>query len=1404
MRRNVFLICSLAVLACAPLAAQTFEITPQGGAQAAPGSPQQPKTQKKGQSSSASGSSSQGSLAWGSSIEVARQARAADTALRRNDYHGALVYAERAAHAAPQDINMWLMYGYAARGAGKMQTALDAYNRALQLNPSSVEALSGMAQTYVRMGQTDKAKELLHKVLALNPRRANDLMIAGELFIQTGDYRGAIQMLQRADAIQPSPRADLLQALAYQHLHQTGLARQFLDRARAKAPHNPEVLRAIAGYYRETKDYQAAINALRSVPGQTADVIAEIGYTYEVWGKKKEAAANYNRAATMAPSQLSYQLSAAASDLGIGELKQARTFLDRATKIEPNHYRVHAIKAEVAKQENHYDEAIKEYNLALNHLPESSNEGVLYPIELRVSLGELYRAVGDDNASRQQYQTAFNQIQQMNIEGDTRPEFLRLRGGLKSNLNDVNGALADLKEAATLDPNKPDILLQYGSVLWRVGQKNEAKKQYEHVLTLDAKNEWALTALGYLARDMGDTKTAELYFHKLAAAYPANYVPYLALGDMYTADRRFAEANAAYEKGWKLAPTNPLLVAGGANVGIESHKFDLSKKWLDRANPEMGQNPYVMRERERYLTWTGKYAESAQVAQQAIKKLPKDRDVVVYLGYDLLHLGRYDDLLELTSKYEKILPKDADLPLLAGYVHKNANLLHEAVDDFTRAIERGPEVRTAYVNRGYVYNDLQNAEAATADFNQALKLDPKDGSAHLGLAFAQLELHHGKSALDHAQAAQKLLGESGAIHDAMATAYREQGLLPQAEKEYRAALKYSPDDLKLYLALADTQYHMRRYNDSLSSLNKALSYSPDDPFIYAQMAHAYAELKQRDQTTRYVEAAEKVGYDQSDVLLATGDALLALGDRDAAMGRFGRALDAPDSDRVQARLAIAKVMVRDGKWDEAREQVGLAFAESRIGEASPITAEHLLQAADMFLRMHDFDMTTKLFERARAAGAADQVVAIGLANTYLEKGDTLNAQAQLASLGNPTEYQENYDFMLAQANVYRQQHHDVLALSAFARANQVAGQDDVAARELMEMAGQEGLRLNDKVSVLSDFTITPIYEDSTIYQMDARIAGATGQTLPPPRSSLESRWTSAYRVHEQGLPTISGFFQLRNAAGQVSLPAENIIANRNTWDYVFNGGLNPVLRLGRNAISFNSGLQFTVRRDKESPLDMNQNLFRQFVYANTNALGNWLTIRGEGIHETGPFTLRDLHSREFVGRLEFQVGRPWGKTSLLTGYVVDDLLFRPLVREWFSTTSYIGLERRWGQKLTVRALGQYVRGWRVQELQFVIAQEMRPGAEIHYRPKKNWTVDANFSLSRGMGFHTYDNATSGLFVTYQRGWRRALDDGMGTVPVEYPLRISAGVENDNFYNFNGAGGVGSQMIMRPVIRISIF
>src|SRR4029077_19590068 len=182
--------------------------------------------------------------------------------------------------------------------------------------------------------------------------------------------------------------------------------------------------------------------------------------------------------------------------------------------------------------------------------------------------------------------------------------------------------------------------------------------------------------------------------------------------------------------------------------------------------------------------------------------------------------------------------------------------------------------------------------------------------------------------------AEKLLGELGATHMARATAYRQMRILDKAVQEYRVALKYSPDDLKLHLALADALYHARHYNQSIDELQAALKLSPDDPLIYANLASAEAQLGNRAETFKYIQAAEREAVDQSAILLATGEALMTLGDRAAALERFTRALDAPDANRVDVRMEFAKLFVREGKFADAKQEVALAFAESRIGEAS--------------------------------------------------------------------------------------------------------------------------------------------------------------------------------------------------------------------------------------------------------------------------------------------------------------------------------------------------------------------------------------------------------------------------------------------------------------------------------------
>jgi tetratricopeptide (TPR) repeat protein len=1383
---------------CVLSSAQTFEIQ---GQKPQPAPPAQKGKSSKGTSNASGPSSGNQEISWGTSIDVARQSRAAEDALKRGDYNAATNYASNAAKAAPQEARLWFLLGYASRLSGKYNESVDAFNRGLQVQPNSIEGLSGLAQTYARMGNFNQARALLTRVIALNPKRANDLAIAGEMFLHAGDVKGAVDLLSRAESIAPGSRTELLLASSYLKMKQPDQAKKFLLMAQRRDPNNKDTLRALAGYYRDAKDYPAAIAALKKVGGKNADVTAELGYTYELAKQYPEAAATYAQAADLAPKQIGLQLSAASAEVRVGDHPKAQLYLKRAAEIDPNHYRLHGTLAEIARMENRTNDSIREYTLALANMPESVPEGPLYPIQLRMNLSDSYHDIGDEAAAKSNASLASTRIAGIEVEPAQKADFFRLRASINGALGNIAAAQADIKQALALEPDNTNLMLQLGNLLWRAKQTNEARDMFAKVLSLEPKNKFALTQLGFLSREMGDPKAAEGYFQRLVSYYPREYTAHLALGDLYTAARNFDAAENSYLEAYKYNKNNPLIISGGANAGIESKKFDRAGAWLARATPAMNEHPFVMRERERYLTWQGKYLEAAKLGYRVIDKMPTDRDAVVYLGYSLLYLGRFDDLLRLTAKYEPILNRDAALPLLSGYVYRKSELLDEAQAAFTRSIERNDTATTAFVNRGYVLNDLQNPEMAVRDFNHALALEPDNGEANLGLAFAYLQLHKPALTLEHVDRAAKVLKESKATHLARAGGYRQKLLLGKAENEYRSALKFEPDDSEVRMALAQVLFGEKRYQDAITAYQALLPITEDHSFIYASMANASAHLRRKDDAYRYIQAAEREGGDSAAVMLATGDTLLTLGQTDAAMARYERALTAPDSTRVDVRLAFAKTFQHQGKWDDARQQIALAFTESRVGESSAVTPENLATAASLFLAMNDFPVATEYYEMARNAGADDRPVRIGLANTYLAQGDFKNAEAELAGLGDKSGNVTDYDYMLAYANLNRQQRNTTQAMLGFARARELALDDDSAERALHEVAGEEGYSVNEHLSLASDFHVAPIFEDATVYDLDAKLRGIVNPALlPTPRSSTETYIGSDYRVHFKNLPAIVGSYGLRNARGQFVFPSDLTIFDRNTYDTSFSVGINPVLHLGRAALSLTPGIQFTIRRDSNVPADLNQNLFRTFLYLNTSPLFSWLSVRGSANYETGPFTERNLSSRDALGHIEFVVGRPWGNTAMVTGYRVRDLQFNPDIREFFTTSTYAGLEHKFGRKITGTLVGEYIRSWRVESQKFAIAQAMRPAAQLEIRPNNRWQFEFNFAYTRTEATPAYDNLQSGFLISYVKPFRRTWNDGAGETVVEYPLRFSVGMQQQSFMNFPGQ----NSSAYVPVVRLNIF
>lgn len=1356
-------------------------------------------------------------LGWGSNIQNARLARAAQLALQNGDHALALEYAQRAALAAPDDAQLWFLLGYAARLDGKQAQSVDAYSHGLRVNPSSPEGLSGLAQTYSVMGNVESAIQLLKRVVAIDPKRSADALLLGELFMKSADYTDALDWLGRAERMQPGARSELLLALCYQHTKQMDMATRYLVMAKQRDPGNPEVQRTLAGYYRDTGNYVEAIAALKSIQNPRPDVIAELAYTYQLDGKPMDAARLYAEAANDMPKDMTMQLSAAHAEVVAGSIAQANVFLDRAASMKGNHYRLDSIRGEIAKFKGQDEDAVREYSAALASLPAAPAEGPLFGIQLHVELMNVYRDMGDRKAAKNQLEIAHTLIGTLDEKKASRPEFLRLRAMIRMDSGNLSSALSDIQEDLALDGKDYNTLQLDGDILVKLGRVEDAIQAYKKILLSDPSNRYALTSLGYASHTVGHNKEAEAYFLRLEKAAPTLYVPYLALGDIYTAQHAYTKAQTAYSRAYELDPGKALITAGGMNAAIEAHQLKVADSWMKRVTLAMQTEPQILREQERYLSFTGQYDASAEVGRKALVELPHDRDVVVYLGYDLLHLEQYGELLALTEKYSALFPKEPDIPLLAGYVHKHQGQLEQAQVDFSEALRRDPNVVTAYVNRGYMRNDLHQPIAAAKDFEAAIKREPGNGEAHLGLAYTNLDLNEPQAALHQAQLAEHALGDSREIHVIRATAYGREDMLAKAANEYHAALKFTPNDEALEFGLANTFFAERRYRDAIDELDRAAKHSTANAALYALLARSYAHLADRNQTMKYVQLAEEHARQesgtkdssttiQSEIFLATGEALSTLQDRRGAMERFRKALMIPGSDRVSTRLAIAQLYAQQDQSIDAERQIALALMEAATGETAQATGSEFIAAADVFRTLHEYTLSQSYLEKAKAAGAPDAEVRVGMANNYLAMGDSTRAEAELRAVSVTTDGGEDYQYLLAEANVQRQQHHSVQALSSFAQAANASGEDLTAEQSLLAAGGEEGLRVTSMLSLLSDISVDPIFEDTTVYVLDSKLDATfpvpitDTALLPPPRSSLATQWTTAFHLHPAHIPTPSGFFQLTNTQGVISVPSTNSIVSRNTTDYTVNLGINPTLNLGRNVLTFNTGLQTTIRRDSKSPLAMNQNLLRLFAYVTSSSFFNVVSVSGYVIREAGPFTESNLHSVALTGAVDFRVGAPWGTTALVTGWGVNDQKFSPVNYEDYYTSSYIGLERLFSSYLNVRVLVEDLRAWRVVGVNTGNAQDLRTAAKIDFTPHPNWDLSVSSAYSSTRSFHVYDAIQNGFSLSYARPFRRKFKDDSKEIVLAYPIRFSAGLQEEDFFNFKG----GQTQQLRPYVQISVF
>ncbi len=115
--------------------------------------------------------------------------------------------------APKRSADYWISQGDRLRDKERAEAALDAYGKALDINPENVEALTGQGLCFLDMAKPLQAEPVLEHALKLNPRYAPAIMGLAESFRFQGKKEKAISMYQRyLDTFPNGPEAGVARA----------------------------------------------------------------------------------------------------------------------------------------------------------------------------------------------------------------------------------------------------------------------------------------------------------------------------------------------------------------------------------------------------------------------------------------------------------------------------------------------------------------------------------------------------------------------------------------------------------------------------------------------------------------------------------------------------------------------------------------------------------------------------------------------------------------------------------------------------------------------------------------------------------------------------------------------------------------------------------------------------------------------------------------------------------------------------------------------------------------------------------------------------------------------------------------------------------------------------------------
>lgn len=624
-----------------------------------------------------------------------------------------------------EDVTLWLtqqpncaeahfIRAQTLGGLGDPQRAIDAYQKATELDPSKSDYFSGLGLARLQLSQTAGALKAFNRALEIDPHCLSALVRRSRLFaIEFNDFDSSLQDLQRAISLEPD-NAELFfyrgetQLLA--GAHEDALASY--DKALGLDPDLVPILNNKAVCLARLQRFEAAYECVKRGLSLTPDDDSLRRFSGELlWrmGRINEGLADLQIAAESKDDEIATlalfqraEIFAAADQAkaALRELERARirkpdepeilAFRGRLLhKIDPDNPEALELLDRPAHGETDAAMAHSQSVLAttLQHLEvvlelERNNvQALLQKAECFLDAGE--EASGFDLLAHVLAVEPKNPLAFL-IRGEAHYD----RGRLEQALNDFNRALA-------LNPQLTDALYARGWVSIDTEANEQALDDFLLARKLNQKNHRILVGLGWALHLAGDSESGHQTLTQAIDMNPFDAEAYVFRGRVFQElgdQESLAKALCDFEAAISLDPDDAAAHTGRGFVYLE----------------------------------LGETVRALADFARGIALDPDDTDALVGRAEAYLLLkdtDRASDDFDLALSFDA---NNVEAYLGRSLVRGLRKQWQRALEDCTRAIELDPENSLAFRRRAKIYASLDRDSEAEADMEVANALDEEE------------------------------------------------------------------------------------------------------------------------------------------------------------------------------------------------------------------------------------------------------------------------------------------------------------------------------------------------------------------------------------------------------------------------------------------------------------------------------------------------------------------------------------------------------------------------------------------------------------------------------------------------------------------------------------------------------